>query len=78
MGMCKGLADMFTISLNHMNKDNNYGNYKIAKVNNSDKIMDVPARLINGNTMIPLRFLSEDLGFKVEWGEQPKTVLINE
>ena len=49
-----------------------------AKVNNMNKEMDVPARLVNDKTMVPLRFLSEELGFKVEWDEQTKTVIINE
>jgi hypothetical protein len=38
-----------------------------ATVNNQSQTMDVPARLINGNTMIPVRFLSENLGYDVQW-----------
>ena len=38
-----------------------------ATVNNQPQTMDVPARLINGNTMIPVRFLSENLGYDVQW-----------
>lgn len=49
-----------------------------AAVNNQIKTMDVPARLINDKTMIPLRFLSEELGCKVEWDEASKTVTITE
>ena len=49
-----------------------------AKVNNVEKPMDVPARLVNEKTMIPLRFLSEELGYHVEWDEATKTVYISE
>ena len=49
-----------------------------ADVNNTEKIMDVPARLINGKTMIPLRFLSEELGYKVEWESETRTVIISD
>ena len=38
-----------------------------ANVNSQPQTMDVPARLINDKTMIPLRFLSEHLGYTVEW-----------
>ena len=49
---------------------------KTATVNGSQKEMDVPARLINDKTMIPLRFLSEELGYKVDWDEDTRTVTI--
>jgi hypothetical protein len=38
-----------------------------ATVNGAPAEMDVPARLINDKTMVPLRFLSEELGYTVEW-----------
>ena len=38
--------------------------------------MDVPARLINDKTMIPLRFLSEELGYNVQWDGETRTVMI--
>jgi hypothetical protein len=41
-----------------------------AKVNGAPAYMDVPARLINDKTMVPLRFLSEELGYTVEWDEE--------
>lgn len=49
-----------------------------ANVNNSIKAMDVPARLINDKTMIPLRFLSEELGYTVDWNEENKLAVISE
>lgn len=53
-------------------------NNTVATVNSIAKTMDVPARLINDKTMIPLRFLSEELGYNVEWDENTKTVTITE
>ena len=38
--------------------------------------MDVPARLINGKTMVPLRFLSEEMGYNVMWDEETRTAVI--
>jgi hypothetical protein len=49
----------------------------IALVNNQEKSLDVPARIIDGRTMIPLRFLSENLGYNVEWIESTKLILIS-
>lgn len=37
-----------------------------------------PPRLINSTTMVPLKFVSETLGMKVEWDGHTKTVSINE
>ena len=36
-----------------------------AEVDSQPVTMDVPARLINGKTMVPLRFLSEEMGYNV-------------
>lgn len=48
-----------------------------ASVNSVSKTMDVPARLVNDKTMVPLRFLSEELGFNVEWDETTRTATIS-
>ena len=47
-----------------------------ATVNGSAATMDVPARLINDKTMVPLRFLSENLGFNVQWDEAARTAIV--
>lgn len=52
-------------------------NSNTAKVNNEDKILDVPARIIAGRTMIPLRFVSENLDTKVNWDSASYTVSID-
>ena len=38
--------------------------------------MDVPARLINDKTYVPLRFLSENLGYTVLWDDEANTATI--
>ena len=48
-----------------------------ATVDGTTKTMDVPARLINDKTLVPLRFLSEELGFNVEWNETERLVTIS-
>ena len=48
-----------------------------ASVNSVTKSMDVPARLVNDKTMVPLRFLSEELGFDVDWDEATRTATIS-
>ena len=41
-----------------------------ATVNGSAVLMDVPAQLIAGSTFVPLRFLSESLGARVDYDGQ--------
>lgn len=38
--------------------------------------LDVPARLIDSRTMVPIRAISEGLGAQVEWREETRTVTI--
>ena len=47
-----------------------------ATVNDKMETMDVPARLINSTTMIPLRFLSENLGYTVTWDQESNAAFI--
>lgn len=47
-----------------------------VKINNAPAKMDVPARLINDKTMVPLRFLSEELGYDVKWDEDTRVITI--
>lgn len=39
---------------------------------------DVEPYITNGRTMVPVRFISEALGLKVEWDAETKTVIIGE
>lgn len=47
-----------------------------ALVNGAPKDLDVPAQLIKGRTYIPLRFVSQSLGAKVDWDAATWTVNI--
>lgn len=49
---------------------------KTATVNGQKIALDVPPQIINGRTLVPLRFISEALGAKVDWNNQTKTVSI--
>ena len=48
----------------------------VAKVNGKDVTLDVPAKLINDRTLVPVRFISESLGAKVDWDNDTQTVII--
>ena len=47
-----------------------------ATVNGAETVMDVPARLVGDKTMVPLRFLSEEMGYTVEWDEETRMATI--
>ena len=47
-----------------------------ADINGQTVTMDVPAQLINGKTMVPVRFLSENLGYTVEWDDENRIITI--
>ena len=48
----------------------------VAKVNGKDVTLDVPAKLISDRTLVPVRFISESLGAKVDWDNDTQTVVI--
>lgn len=47
-----------------------------AKLNGKQVALDAPARIINGRTMVPIRFISESFGCKVEWDAKEGKVTI--
>lgn len=47
-----------------------------AQVNGSTVNLDVPAQMIAGTTMVPLRFVAEALGAEVEWNAAAQRVVI--
>ena len=51
-------------------------NNTTATVNGAEAVMDVPARLVGDKTMVPLRFLSEEMGYTVEWDEETRMATI--
>lgn len=48
-----------------------------AYVNGEAAELDVPAELLNGRTMVPLRFVIESFGIDVEWDQDTRTVNID-
>ncbi|MCX7842911.1 MAG: N-acetylmuramoyl-L-alanine amidase family protein [Clostridia bacterium] len=51
-------------------------NNKKASVNGETCEMPVPPKIVNNKTMIPVRFVAEALGMKVEWKEKERIVKI--
>jgi len=49
---------------------------RTAVVNGEAVMMDVPATIMNGRTMLPVRFVGEHLGAEVSWDDPTKTVTI--
>lgn len=47
-----------------------------ATVNGRTVLLDVPAMILRGSTMVPIRFVSEALGARVNWLEATQTVSI--
>ena len=48
----------------------------LMKVNGVDKILDVPAQIIQDRTLVPLRAISEAFECSVEWDNSTRSVLI--
>lgn len=46
--------------------------------NGVETVLDVPAQLYNGRTMVPLRVIAESFGCTVDWENDTQTVLIYE
>lgn len=62
-----------------------YGSITVSIAIGDDKVTigegnvietDVPAQIINGRTMVPLRVLSESIGAEVSWDGETKTVTV--
>lgn len=50
----------------------------IAFINGRHTTMDQPPVLINNRTMVPVRFVSKAMRYRVDWDEGSRTVLISE
>lgn len=51
-------------------------NGKTATVDSAIVALDVPAKIINGRIMVPLRFLTQSFGAKVDWNSKSREVNI--
>ena len=47
---------------------------KDISVNNKKQSIDVPAIIVSGRTMLPLRTVGELIGADVEWNEKDKRI----
>ncbi|MDD4439477.1 MAG: copper amine oxidase N-terminal domain-containing protein, partial [Tissierellia bacterium] len=45
-------------------------------VDEAEVIIDVPAKVMNNRTMVPLRFIAEHLGLNVDYDEEMQTIVI--
>ena len=52
-------------------------NSQDVDVDGHNEKIEIPAKVINGSTMIPLRFVSEKLGMKVGWNQASRTINID-
>lgn len=55
-----------------------YINKKVAFVNGKQVKLEVPATVVNGSTVVPVRFVSESLKAVVKWEAESKSVVIYE
>lgn len=51
---------------------------KIAYVNGEEVELDVSAEIMNGRTIVPLRFVVEAMGLDINWDEETQTIEIEE
>ncbi len=50
---------------------------RLARVNGKRKMMDAPPFIKDGRTLIPVRFISENLGYKVDWNGDTREITIH-
>jgi S1-C subfamily serine protease/antitoxin component YwqK of YwqJK toxin-antitoxin module len=50
----------------------------VARVNNVEFILDVPAKIEGGRTLVPLRFIGESFGIDVGWDAQSRKINMTE
>ncbi|MBR0089545.1 MAG: haloacid dehalogenase-like hydrolase [Clostridia bacterium] len=47
------------------------------KINGNDVPVDVPAQIVDGRTVVPVRVISEGLNCDVDWSQETRTVIIS-
>src|SRR5687768_9239628 len=47
-----------------------------ATINGASRPLDVPAQILSGTTMVPLRFVAEALGAEVDWNAAAQRVVV--
>lgn len=51
-------------------------NQKQAYINGQEQLLDVPAKVVNGRTLVPLRFVGQSFNATVDWNGATQTVTI--
>lgn len=51
-------------------------NQAAAYLNDKEQTLDVTSVIINDRTMLPIRFIAESFGYKVDWTQETQTVTI--
>lgn len=49
-----------------------------ASINGKMKELDSPATIVGGRTLVPIRFIAEELGMDVEWLSESQTVILKD
>ncbi len=49
-----------------------------AVVNGNEVTIDVPAKIVESRTLVPIRFISESLGYKVDWDNMIRNIWIKD
>ncbi|MDD4239354.1 MAG: copper amine oxidase N-terminal domain-containing protein [Desulfotomaculaceae bacterium] len=49
----------------------------VALVDDEPVYLDVPPRIVDDRTLVPLRFVAETFGLNVEWDESTSSVYLN-
>ncbi len=49
-----------------------------AYLNDTESTLDTAPTIINGRTMLPIRFIAEGFGFNVDWNEGERTITISQ
>ena len=70
-------AKKITANKNDIKIEMTVGETKFYK-NNILNTLDVPAQIIDGRTLVPVRVVSESLGCDVDWNNDSKTVVITD
>jgi hypothetical protein len=63
-------AVILTIGSNQILRSSLFGNLQ-------QETADVPPQIINGRTMVPVRFVAQDLGYQVGWEPSSRTVTLS-
>lgn len=51
---------------------------RYAEMNGEGRFIDAPPVIIDGSTLVPVRFITESTGLDVSWNQDTKTVYIND